>query len=165
MAQSEFHNLTSTTIDNENFDFSQLKGKKVLVVNVASECGFTPQYKGLQELHETFKDQGLVILGFPCNDFGKQEPGSNEEIQNFCSANFHVTFQMMSKVNIKGDDIDPVYQWLMNSSQNQVGDLQVEWNFFKFLIDENGNWIKGFPSSVDPLDEKIVHWAETGKIN
>ena len=165
MAQSEFYDLQSTTIDGEKFDFSQLKGKKVIIVNVASECGFTPQYQGLQELHEAFKDRDLVILGFPCNDFGKQEPGSNEDIKEFCSANFHVTFQMMSKVKIKGDDTDEVYSWLMNKDENTVGSLAVTWNFFKFLIDENGHWVTGLPSSVEPLDERIIQWIETGKYN
>lgn len=165
MAQTSFHDLNSTTIEGQEISFESLKGKKALIVNVASECGFTPQYEGLQELHEAFKDKGLVILGFPCNDFGNQEPGTLEEIQNFCSANFHVTFQMMSKIKIKGDEVDPVYQWLMNKSMNGKEDMSVEWNFFKFLIDEEGNWIKGLPSSVEPLDESIIQWIETGKYN
>ena len=109
---ASFHDLSATTLDGDDFDFNQLKGKRVLIVNTASRCGYTPQYKPLEELHDMYKDQGLVILGFPCNQFGMQEPGSSSDIREFCSRNYGVSFQMMSKVKVKGDDQHPVYAWL-----------------------------------------------------
>ncbi len=138
----------------------RFKGKKVIVVNTASECGFTGQYAPLQELYDTYKDKGLVVIGFPSNDFGGQEPGSEEEIATFCQKNYGVTFPMMAKVSIKGDDMHPVYFWLTNKEQNGVMDARVEWNFNKFLIDEEGRLVKHLPSKVEPLDDEIINWVE-----
>lgn len=155
-----FYNLQAETIDGEKFDFSSLKGKRVLIVNVASECGFTGQYKPLQELYETFQDKDFVILGFPCNDFGGQEPGSEEKIKAFCEKNYGVTFPIMAKINIKKTPQSPVYTWLTNKVSNGVDDYSVRWNFHKFLIDENGNLVGSHGSSVNPMSEEIIAFAE-----
>ena len=148
VAMSDFHSLTATTLDGETFDFTQLKGKRVLIVNTASRCGYTPQYKKLQALHEQHGGEEFVILGFPCNQFGRQEPGSASEIGEFCSKNYGVTFQMMSKVEVRGNDQHPVYSWLCNASENGVGDHNVGWNFHKFLVDGDGRLVR--PSSPAP---------------
>lgn len=157
--QISFYSLKAKTIDGKEFDFSTLKGKRVLIVNVASECGFTPQYKKLQKLFDEYKDKNFVILGFPCNDFGGQEPGSASEIKSFCEKNYGVTFQLMEKVSIKGPNPHPVYQWLTKKELNGRSNASVRWNFHKFLIDENGNWIADFGSMTDPMSEKIVAFA------
>jgi glutathione peroxidase len=154
------YDFTVKTIDGEDFALSQLKGRKVLVVNVASKCGLTPQYKDLQALYEMYKDKDFVIVGFPANNFGKQEPGTNEEIKEFCTLNYGVTFPMMQKISVKGDDIAPLYKWLTQKSENGKEDAEVTWNFQKFLIDENGNWVKSIPPKTVPLSEDIVSWIE-----
>lgn len=154
------HDFTAKTLAGEDFDFSTLKGKRVLIVNTASECGYTPQYKQLQELYETYGGEDFIIIGFPSNDFGGQEPGSNEEIAAFCEKNFGVTFPMMDKIPVKGKDQHPVYAWLTQKEQNGVDDAKVRWNFNKFLIDENGHWVAYHPSGTDPLDEEIVAFAK-----
>lgn len=136
-------------------DFSSFKGKKILVVNTASECGYTPQYKELETLYEQYKDK-LVIVGFPANNFGGQEPGTNTEIKAFCEKNYGVTFPMAAKVSVKGDDTAPIYQWLTHKDQNGVLDAEIKWNFNKFLLDENGKMIAYFPSKVKPLAEEIT---------
>lgn len=128
-----------------------------MVVNVASECGFTPQYQQLQELYEEFHDK-LTIVGFPSNDFGGQEPGTNEEIRAFCTRRYGVDFPLAAKITIKGSEKHPVYQWLTQKSKNGVADSQVQWNFYKYLLDENGHLVQSFPSSVSPLDEQILDW-------
>jgi glutathione peroxidase len=128
-------------------------------VNVASYCGYTGQYAALQELHEKYGSK-LVVLGFPCNQFGMQEPGSNEKIKSFCSSKFHVTFQMMDKCDVKGKDQHPVYQWLTRAELNGKETSEVGWNFNKYLIDENGQYIKHFSSKVEPLDESIVSYLK-----
>lgn len=151
------HDFKSNTLEGKEFSFSELKGKKVMIVNTASECGFTHQYKGLEELYQKYKDQNFVIIGFPCNDFGGQEPGTNQEIKAFCSKNYGVTFPLMDKISIK---TSPVYQWLTSKEENGVMDAQVKWNFNKFLIDENGHLVKYLPSKVAPMDEEITHWIE-----
>ncbi len=135
-------------------DFSAYKGKKILVVNVASECGYTSQYAQLQELYETFQDK-LVIIGCPCNDFGGQEPGSADEIKDFCSLRFGVTFPLTEKLNIKSNPVHPIYEWLCSKEQNGTSDAEVSWNFCKFLLDENGQWSRFYPSSAmaELLDE------------
>ena len=156
---SGFHSLNAKTLFGDDFDMSSLKGKRVLVVNTASECGSTPQYAQLQELYEMYGGDKFTILGFPSNDFGGQEPGSNEEIATFCKANYGVTFQMMDKVMIKGDNRHPVYHWLLEKDKNGVSDSEVTWNFNKFLIDENGNWVAHYTQKVTPLDEAIVKFA------
>lgn len=142
-------------INGDNFDLSQLKGKKVLVVNTASKCGFTPQYADLEKLYETYKDQNFVIIGFPANNFMHQEPGTNEEISEFCQKNYGVTFPMMSKISVKGDDINPLYQWLTTKM-----DTDVKWNFQKFMINEKGEVVDYALSKVKPFDEKIVDWIK-----
>jgi glutathione peroxidase len=155
-----FHSLTAKTIDGNAFDFSTLKGKKVLIVNTASECGFTPQYETLEKLYQTYKAKNFVIIGFPANNFGSQEPGSNTQIKEFCKKNYGVSFQMMEKISVKGDDIHPVYQWLTKKSENGKSDYSVRWNFEKFIIDENGNLIDNFASMTSPMSDKITSWIE-----
>jgi glutathione peroxidase len=152
---ASFYDFKMKSIDGKEIDFSQFKGKKVLIVNTASECGYTPQYAGLQELHEKFGDK-VVVLGFPCNDFGGQEPGSNEEISGFCSKNYGVSFQMMDKVNVKGNNISPLYKWLSDKSLNGWNSELPSWNFCKYLISEDGKLLKFFNSSVKPLSEEIT---------
>lgn len=155
-----FYDFTVATIDGKEFPLSSLKGKKVLVVNVASKCGLTPQYAELQKLYEKYKDQDFVIIGFPANNFLWQEPGSNEEIAKFCSLNYNVTFPMMAKISVKGKDMAPLYQWLTKKELNGKEDAPVQWNFQKFMIDENGNWVGFVAPKESPFSEKIVTWIE-----
>lgn len=155
-----FYSLKALTIDGNEFDFTALKGKKVLIVNTASKCGNTPQYAKLEELHKQYGGDKFVILGFPANNFLSQEPGSNEEIQEFCRLNFGVTFQMMSKISVKGKDMHPVYNWLTSKSENGVMDSEVKWNFQKYLIDESGKLLEAFQPKEDPLSDKIVSWLK-----
>ncbi len=142
----------------KEFDFATLKGKKILVVNTASECGLTPQYKDLEAIYKKYKDLNFVIVGFPANNFGKQEPGSDEQIAKFCELNYGVTFPMMSKVSVKGSDMDKVYQFLTQKSKNGLQDSEVEWNFQKYLINEQGQLIKVLSPRVLPTDAAIVGW-------
>jgi glutathione peroxidase len=130
------HDFKCKTLDDKEFSFSSLKGKKIMIVNTASECGYTPQYKDLQALYEKYKNSNFVIIGFPCNDFGGQEPGSAGEIQSFCSKNYGVTFPLMEKVVVKGDNKCEIYKWLTSKTENGVEDSKVNWNFNKYLIDE-----------------------------
>jgi glutathione peroxidase len=148
------------TIEGDDFDFATLKGKRVLIVNTASECGYTPQYKELQELYSLYGGEKFTIIGFPANNFGGQEPGQDAEIASFCEKNYGVTFPMMSKISVKGDDMHPLYKWLTTKYLNGVADADVLWNFNKFLIDENGNWVKDLGSRVSPMDETIVSFAQ-----
>jgi glutathione peroxidase len=153
-------NFKATTLDGQPFDLSSLKGKKVMVVNTASKCGLTPQYAKLEQLYEKYKDQNFVIIGFPANNFAAQEPGTNAEIKTFCTQNYGVTFPMMSKISVKGTDIDPLYAWLTSKTENGVLDAPVQWNFQKFLIDEKGQLADvAFPKEL-PDDEKIIKWIE-----
>lgn len=142
----------------KEFDFASLKGKKILVVNTASECGLTPQYKDLENIYEKYKDLNFVIVGFPANNFGSQEPGSNEQIAKFCQLNYGVTFPMMSKISVKGSDMDKVYQFLTQKSKNGLQDSEVEWNFQKYLINEHGELIRVLSPRVLPTDAAIVGW-------
>lgn len=143
------------SIDGKVVDFSIYKGKKILIVNTASECGNTPQYAELEKLYESHKEN-LVVIGFPANNFGKQEPGSNSEISNFCSKNYAITFPMMSKVSVKGDDIDALFKWLISQpNPDKTGDIR--WNFEKFLLDEKGILIHRYHDKLSPLDEKIIN--------
>ena len=150
-----FYDLKAHTIDGQEFSFEELRGKKVIIVNTASECGYTPQYDGLEELYGDITEGGIEILGFPCNDFGGQEPGSEEEIEQFCTINYGVTFLMMEKISIKES---PVYQWLTKKELNGVADVEVSWNFQKFAIDEQGRLSEVFSPATEPTDPKILKW-------
>lgn len=143
------------TLDGQDITLAKFKGKKMLLVNVASECGYTPQYKNLQALHAKYGDK-VVVIGFPANNFGGQEPGSSSEIKSFCTKNYGVTFQMMGKISVKGDDTHPLYKWLSNKAENGSCEETPSWNFCKYLIDEKGNIIKFFGSKVDPLNSEIT---------
>jgi len=146
------------SIDGKQIDFSKYKGKKILVVNTASACGYTYQYEGLEALYEKYKDK-LVVVGFPANNFGGQEPGTNEQIQAFCTSDkYHVTFPMAAKVSVKDTDVAPVFQWLTQKAQNGVLDANINWNFNKFLLDENGKLIQHFQSKVEPMSDAITHY-------
>lgn len=158
--QKNFHDYTVKAIDGTDFELSSLKGKKVLVVNVASKCGLTPQYKELQELYDTYKDRNFVIIGFPANNFLEQEPGSNEEIRQFCTLNYGVTFPMMEKISVKGKQMAPIYEWLTKKELNGKENAKVSWNFQKFMIDENGHWVGSISPRTTPLSEEIVSWIE-----
>ncbi|SHE44987.1 glutathione peroxidase [Mariniphaga anaerophila] len=159
-AQKSFYDFTVKDIEGNNFALSQLKGKKVLVVNTASKCGLTPQYEQLQKLNDNYGGDDFVIIGFPANNFNQQEPGTNTEIAEFCQQNYGVTFPMMSKISVKGNDIHPLYKWLTSKAENGVLDSEVQWNFQKYLIDENGNLIKMVPPKVKPDDEQITSWLK-----
>ena len=159
VSMTDFHSLSAKTLEGESFDFAQLKGQRVLIVNTASRCGYTPQYKKLQALYEQEGGDGFAILGFPCNQFGRQEPGTAGEIGEFCSKNYGVTFQMMEKVDVKGQDQHPVYAWLCNAAENGVGDNNVGWNFHKFLVDEDGRLVASLKSGADPLGSEIAGFA------
>lgn len=154
------HNFKVKAIDGKEFDLASLKGKKVMIVNVASECGYTPQYENLEKLYKAHGGDKFTIIAFPCNDFGQQEPGTNEEIVTFCSKNFGVTFPLMDKVTILGEQKCEVYQWLTSKAQNGVEDTEVKWNFQKYLIDENGNYVKMISTKVLPDDAEIVKWIK-----
>jgi len=155
-----FYDFKVSDIVGKEYDFSQLKGKKVMIVNTASKCGLTPQYEGLQKLYEEYGGEGFVILGFPANNFSNQEPGSNEEIQAFCNEKYDVTFPLMSKVSVKGDDQHPLYAWLTKKSLNGFADSEVSWNFQKYLIDEKGNLVKVVTPRTKPDDPVIVDWLK-----
>lgn len=153
------HAFTVECIEGGTIAFTDFRGKKILVVNVASECGYTPQYAQLEELFSAFQDK-LVVVGFPCNDFGGQEPGGNGEILQFCTARFGVTFPMAAKIKIKGPEQHPVYHWLTHKEANGISDSEVSWNFQKYLLDENGCLIHMFPPSVDPFEEALLNLLE-----
>ncbi|MDR0863895.1 MAG: glutathione peroxidase [Candidatus Symbiothrix sp.] len=157
---STIYGFTVKTIAGEDFSLASLKGKKVMIVNVASKCGLTPQYAQLEELYKQYKDDNFVIIGFPANNFGAQEPGSNAEIQEFCTVNYGVTFPMMAKISVKGDDIAPLYRWLTTQAENGVADAEVGWNFQKFLIDEQGHWVKSIAPGDSPQSVEIIDWIE-----
>ena len=155
---SSVYDFTLNSIDGAATPLSSFKGKVVLLVNVASKCGYTPQYAGLEKLYEKYKDKGFVIVGVPANNFGSQEPGSNEEIKTFCSRNYNVTFPMMSKVSVKGKDQTPLYQFLTDAKAKTGG--EIEWNFTKFLVDKKGNVINRFESAVTPEAANLVKAVE-----
>ena len=148
-------NAKVKSIDGAEYDYAQLKGKKVLIVNTASECGYTPQYEELEKLYQAYKDK-LIILGFPANNFGGQEPGTNEEIKEFCKSKYSVTFPMFEKISVLGDDMAPLYKWLTSKDLNGWNDQQPKWNFNKYLLDEEGNLVKYYSSAVKPMSEDIV---------
>ncbi len=151
-------------INGNTFDFASLKGKKIMIVNTASKCGFTPQYEGLEKLYKKYKDQGFVIIGFPSNDFKQQEPGTNREIAEFCKENYGVTFPMMAKIHVKGNKMHPLYRFLTDESENGVMNSRVGWNFQKYLIDTNGKLSKVLPPKKLPGDPVIVSWIRDKKI-
>ena len=155
-AQSKsIYDYSFINIEGDNVDMKEFKGKTILIVNTASKCGFTGQYEQLQELHEKYKDR-LILIGFPCDQFGGQEPGSEEEIKGFCQKNYGVTFLMASKINVKGEEQHPIYQWLTQLDLNNVEDSKVGWNFTKYLIDDKGHYIEIFKSKVSPMSEEIT---------
>jgi glutathione peroxidase len=152
---ASIHKFKVPSIDGGSIDFSKFKGKKILVVNTASKCGYTPQYADLEKLYKAHKDK-LVIVGFPANNFGGQEPGSNEQIAEFCQKNYGVSFVMAEKVSVKGEDAHPLFKWLTQKSENGVMDAEIKWNFTKFLLDEKGKLIGVYPSKVNPMSEEIT---------
>ena len=154
-AQTSIHEFTFKTIDGVEKSFADFKGKKILIVNTASECGYTPQYKELQDLHEKFGEK-VAIIGFPANNFGKQEPGTNTEIATFCQKNYGVTFLMAEKISVDGDDIAPLFKWLC-AQPNPSFTGQIKWNFEKFLLDEYGVLVDRFRSGTNPDDQKIMN--------
>lgn len=160
MEKQNIYQFKVQDLEGKEFDFATLKGKKILVVNTASKCGLTPQYKDLEAIYKKYKDQNFVIVGFPANNFMSQEPGTNEEIGAFCQKNYGVTFPMMSKVSVKGKDMCEVYKFLTQKSKNGLQDSKVEWNFQKYLINENGELEKVVSPRVLPTDDEIVSWIE-----
>lgn len=159
-APVDFYNLSYKRLSGEVIKFDQFKGKKVLIVNTASKCGYTGQYEKLQQLYEKYSNR-LVIIGFPSNDFGAQEPGSNEEIALFCKENYGVSFIMMEKSSVKGKEKNSVFQWLTSASKNGWNNTEPSWNFWKYLVDEHGNLIAFFPSKVDPMSKEITDKLDT----
>ncbi len=159
LAQTQnFHDFKVKDIDGNEFNMAGLKGKKVLVVNTASKCGYTPQYEGLEKLYKKYGGDKFIIIGFPANNFARQEPGNNEEIKAFCSKNYGVTFPMMEKISVKGNDQAPIYKWLTTKELNGKDNYSVGWNFNKFMIDENGNLVGHLSSASQPDCDEIVNW-------
>ena len=158
--KQSIHQFKVTDLNGNTFDFATLKGKKILVVNTASKCGYTRQYEQLEAIYKKYKDDNFVIVGFPANNFGSQEPGTNAEIATFCKVNYGVTFPMMSKISVKGSDMNEVYQFLTQKSKNGVKDSNVEWNFQKYLLNEKGELEQVYLSGVKPTDDKIVDWIK-----
>lgn len=163
--KKNFYDFKATSIEGQPIDLASFKGKRVLVVNTASRCGYTPQYAQLEALYKSYGGDHFVIIGFPANDFLSQEPGTNAEIREFCTSKYSVTFPMMEKITVKGKGIDPLYSWLTEKAQNGVIDAPVKWNFQKFLIDENGQLVGMAPPGEQPDSDRIVTWIKTGKFN
>ncbi|MDR2885609.1 MAG: glutathione peroxidase [Rikenellaceae bacterium] len=162
--QTSFYDFTVRTIDGGEFPLKKLKGKKVMVVNTASKCGLTPQFETLQALYEKYGPKDFVIIGFPANNFANQEPGTDDEIAGFCQKNYGVTFPMMAKISVAGDDIAPLYKWLTEKAGNGVADAPVSWNFQKFLIDKKGRWVRMVPPKTVPDDPSVIEWIESKSI-
>lgn len=158
MDQKSIYDFSVKSIDGKDVKMSDYKGKVLLIVNVASKCGFTPQYKGLEELYRKYQKDGLVVMGFPCNQFAGQEPGSNEEIKTFCKTNYDVTFPMFDKIDVNGDNTAPLYQYLKEQAPGILSTKDIKWNFTKFLIDKNGKVIERFAPATTPesIDEHIA---------
>lgn len=152
---SSIYDFKVKSLEGGEIDFSQFKGKKIMIVNTASKCGLTPQYEGLEALYQKYKDK-LVIIGFPANNFLKQEPGSNEEIASFCQKNYGVSFPMAEKISVKGKDMAPIYQWLTNKDYNKLKNSSVKWNFQKYLFDEEGNLVEVFAPTTKPEDTEVI---------
>jgi glutathione peroxidase len=157
---SSIHQFTATDIEGKTVNFETFKGKKLLIVNTASECGLTPQFKQLQELYDTYKEKNLVIVGFPTNDFASQDPGNNQEIKSFCERNYGVTFLMMQKITVKGENMHPIYKWLTSKSLNGVMNSKVKWNFQKYLVNEKGHLEDMVIPWRKPDCRKILRWIE-----
>jgi glutathione peroxidase len=157
IAASSIYDFKVEGLEGGSIDFSKFKGKKIMIVNTASKCGNTPQYKELEELYEKYKDK-LVIVGFPANNFGQQEPGSNEDIKEFCTKNYGVTFPMASKISVKGDDIAPIYKYLTDEAKKLGVEDPVKWNFTKFLLDENGKLIAVIHNKTKPMSEEVLKY-------
>ena len=158
---SELYNISVKDIDMNSVDLSAYEGKTLLIVNVASKCGFTPQYKDLQSLYEKYQDQGLEVLGFPCNQFGAQEPGTNEEVKSFCDLNYNVSFKMFDKIDVNGSNASPLFKYLKHESPGIMGTEAVKWNFTKFLVNSDGKVVKRFApkdgkSEIEPELQKIL---------
>lgn len=160
MKKETIYQFNVQDLSGNAFDFAALKGKKIMIVNTASECGLTPQYEQLQAVYEKYKDQSFVIVGFPANNFGSQEPGSNAQIATFCQKNYGVTFPMMAKISVEGNNQHPVYQFLTQKTKNGLEDSEVQWNFQKYLINENGELAKVISPRVLPTDSEIINWIE-----
>ncbi len=158
MEKQNIYQFKVTDLSGKEFDFATLKGKKILIVNTASKCGLTPQYKDLETIYEKYKSKDFVVIGFPANNFGKQEPGTDKEIEGFCQMNYGVTFPMMSKISVKGSDMHVLYQFLTQKSKNGLQDSEVEWNFQKYLIGTNGELEKVVSPRTLPTDEEVVGW-------
>ena len=156
-----FYNIKVKTIDGEDFDLSTFKGKKLLVVNVASKCGLTPQYKQLEELYKEYKNQNFAVLAFPSSDFANQEYSDSQKISSFCQKNYGVTFPIFEKVSVKGKSKHFIYQWLTEKNKNGKKNVSVLWNFQKFIIDENGQWVDYFLPTTSPKSKKIVKWTNS----
>jgi glutathione peroxidase len=160
MKKETIYQFNVQDLSDNAFDFAALKGKKIMIVNTASECGLTPQYEQLQTVYEKYKDQNFVIVGFPANNFGSQEPGSNAQIATFCQKNYGVSFPMMAKISVKGNDQHPVYQFLTQKAKNGLEDSEVQWNFQKYLINESGELVKVVSPRTLPTDAEIINWIE-----
>jgi glutathione peroxidase len=160
MEKQTIYQFKVEDLSGKPFDFASLKGKKIMIVNTASKCGLTPQYKDLEAIYKEYKDKGFVIVGFPANNFASQEPGTNEEIGAFCQQNYGVTFPMMDKISVKGDDMNEVYKFLTEKSKNGLQDSEVEWNFQKYLINEKGELAKVIHPKTLPTDPEIINWIK-----
>ena len=154
------YDFTMKSIDGKTTSLSEFKGQVMLMVNVASQCGYTPQYEGLEKLYETYKTQGFVITGFPANNFGEQEPGTDAEIQAFCKSKYSIRFPMFHKISVAGEDQDPLYRFLTGRAANPKTSGEIQWNFTKFLVDRNGNVIARFEPEVEPLSKELVAAVE-----
>ncbi len=154
------YDFKAKTIEGEEYDFSGLKGRKVMIVNIATECSLAPQLNKLQELYEEYGGDDFEIIAFPCNDFGKQEPGTNAEVLEKCESKYKISFQLMEKIKIKGDSIHPIYNWLTQSSENGVLDAKVTWNYQKFLVDKNGQVVESVAPIVGPKNNRILEWLK-----
>ena len=161
MTKETIYQFKVEDLSGNSFDFASLKGKKVMIVNTASKCGLTPQYKDLEAIYKEYKDKGFVIVGFPANNFASQEPGTNEEIGAFCQQNYGVTFPMMDKVSVRGDDMCEVYKFLTQKSKNGLQDSEVEWNFQKYLINEKGELVKVIKPRTLPTDPEVINWIKS----
>ncbi|NGY38751.1 glutathione peroxidase [Flavobacterium sp. XN-5] len=160
MSKQNIYQFKVEDLSGNEFDFSTLKGKKIMIVNTASKCGLTPQYKDLEAIYKEYQDKGFVIVGFPANNFASQEPGTNEEIATFCQQNYGVSFPMMDKVSVKGDDMCALYQFLTQKSKNGLQDSEVAWNFQKYLINENGELEKVIAPKTLPTDPEVIAWIK-----